>query len=185
MFKPIYCLYLSVDVELRKKLLNRRILINGGKNWLLYYVVTFVYADDYLVPIRMNVILFLVFLLSITLVNLDLDILTSHTSYWLKDAIYLTFSTIYEVFLLIVFWRIRPHVLIIDKKTHSSSLNNSHKLPIPLSDMLYQCDVCSKLSIDAINDTNTFRDLVKKYLSSMVGSGMFLLNKQCEDFSPQ
>ena len=62
-------------------------------------------------------------------------------------------------------------------KTHSSNLNNSHKLPILLSDMLYQCDEGSKLSIDVINDTNALRALVNEYLSSMVGSEMFLWNK--------
>ena len=62
-------------------------------------------------------------------------------------------------------------------KTQSSNLNNSHKLPIPLSDMLYQYDRCSKLYIDVINDTKALRTLVNEYLSSTVDSEMFLFNK--------
>ena len=167
----------SIDIELRKRLLNRRMPINGGRTWLLYCVVAFVYKDDDLVPIRMNVISFLLFLLPVTIVNLEVDISTSYTSYWLKNAFHLTCSPIYDIFPLINFWRIRPHVLIIDKKRHYYNLNNSHKLPILLSDMLYQCNGGSKLSIDMISGTNAFRALVKEYLLSTIGSGMlFCLN---------
>jgi len=149
-------------------------LFNGGRTWLLYCVVDFVYEDDDLVPIRMNVISFLFFILSVTIVNLDVDISISYTLYWLKNAFHLRCSIIYDNFPLVIFWRIIPHLLIIDKKTHCSNLNNSHKLPIPLSDMLHQCDEGSKLSIDVISDTNALRALVKEYLSSMIGSGMLL-----------
>ena len=45
------------------------------------------------------------------------------------------------------------------EETHSSSLNNSHKLPIPLSDMLYQYDGGFKFSINLINDTKALRAL--------------------------
>ena len=43
--------------------------------------------------------------------------------------------------------------------------------------MLYQYDGGSKLFIDVINDTNALRALVNEYLSSTVGSEMFLWNK--------
>ena len=62
-------------------------------------------------------------------------------------------------------------------KTHSSSRNNSHKLPIPFSDMLYQYDGGSKLWIDLINEANILRALVNDHLSPMVDSELFLLNK--------
>ena len=142
--------------------------------WLLYYVVGFVYEDDDLVPIRINVVYFLVILLSIITVNLEVDILTSHNSYRLNNAFHLTCSIIYDDSPLIIFWRIRPHVLIIDRNTYYSNLNNSHKLPIPLSDMLNQCDGGSKLSIGVISDAKALRALVKEYLPSTIGSGMLL-----------
>ena len=136
-YKPIYCLSSICWYWFREIWLNWHIFIIGRRIWWLYCVVAFRDDDDDFVPIRMYVIFFLVFLLSITALNLDVDILTSHTSYWLKNAFHLSFSTLIDVFPLIIFWRIRPHVFIIDKKTHSSSLNNLHTLPIPLSDMLY------------------------------------------------
>ena len=43
--------------------------------------------------------------------------------------------------------------------------------------MLYQYDGGFKLSIDVINDTNALRALVNEYVSSTVGSEMFLWNK--------
>ena len=43
--------------------------------------------------------------------------------------------------------------------------------------MVYQYEVGSKLSIDVINKANVLRALVNEYLSSTVGSEMFLLNK--------
>ena len=103
--------------------------------------------------------------------NLEVDVSTSHHLCGLKNAFHFTCSIIYDDFPLVIFLRIRPHVLIIDKKTYSSSLKNSHKLPINLSDMLYQYDGCYKLSIGAISDTNAFRVLVKENLSSTGGSG--------------
>ena len=48
---------------------------------------------------------------------------------------------------------------------------------MPLSDMLYQYDRGSKISIDVINDTNALRALANEYLSSTVGSEMFLWKK--------
>ena len=65
---------ISVDIELRKSLLHRRMIINGGRTWLLYCVVGFLYEDDDLVPIRMNTIFFPVIFLSIIRVNLEVDI---------------------------------------------------------------------------------------------------------------
>ena len=43
--------------------------------------------------------------------------------------------------------------------------------------MLYQYDGDSKLSINMINDTKALQALVNEYLSSKVGSEMFLWNK--------
>ena len=43
--------------------------------------------------------------------------------------------------------------------------------------MIYHYDGGFKLSIDVINDTNALRALVNEYLSSTVGSEMFLWNK--------
>ena len=43
--------------------------------------------------------------------------------------------------------------------------------------MLYEYDGGSKLSIDAINDTKALRVLVNEYLSTTVGTEIFLLNK--------
>ena len=43
--------------------------------------------------------------------------------------------------------------------------------------MIYQYNIGSKLSIDVINDTNVLRALANEYLSSTVGSEMFLWNK--------
>ena len=62
-------------------------------------------------------------------------------------------------------------------KSQSSSRNNSHKLPLPLLDMLYQYNGGSKLSVNVVNKTNVLRALVNEYLLSTVGSDMFLLNK--------
>ena len=75
------------------------------------------------------------------------------------------------------FCRIRPHVLIIDKDTQSSSQNNSHKLPIPLLDILNQYNEGSKLWIDVINEANVLQALVTEYLSPTVDSELFLLKK--------
>ena len=43
--------------------------------------------------------------------------------------------------------------------------------------MIYQYDGDSKLSINMINDTKALQALVNEYLSSKVGSEMFLWNK--------
>ena len=43
--------------------------------------------------------------------------------------------------------------------------------------MLYQYDGGFKFSINLINDTNALRALVNEYMSSTVGSEMFLWNK--------
>ena len=99
----------------------------------------------------------------------EVDISTSHNSYWLNNASHLRRSIVYDDFPLVIFWRIRPHVLIIDKKTYFYNLNNSHKLPTPFSESLYQYDGGSKLSIDVISGINTLRALVKEYLSSTIG----------------
>ena len=74
----------SLNIELRKTLIKSRILINGGRIWLLYCVVGFVFEDDYWVPIRMNAISFLFFILTVTIVNLEVNISTSYTLYWTK-----------------------------------------------------------------------------------------------------
>ena len=131
---------------------------------------SFRYEDDDLVPIRMNIMWFIVGLLSITILVLNIMVSLLMNSYWLKNIIHLSFSTEIHVFPLTFFWRIRPHVLIIDKNTQFSSRNNSHKLPLPY-------DGGSKISIDVINEANTLRDLVNEYLSFTVGSEIFLLNK--------
>ena len=108
-----------VSIELEKLWLNWRILINEGRTWVLYYGVAFRYEDDNFVPIRMNVMSFLIGLLSITILVLEIIISTLLNSYWLKNVIHLSFSTEIEVFPLTFFWRIRPHVIIIDLKTQS------------------------------------------------------------------
>ena len=120
---------------------------------------SFRYEDDDLVPIRMNIMWFIVGLLSITILVLNIMVSLLMNSYWLKNIIHLSFSTEIHVFPLTFFWQIRPHVLIIDKNTQSSSRNNSHELLLPLSDMLYQYDRGSKLSIDVINKVNILRVL--------------------------
>ena len=65
----------------------------------------------------------------------------------------------------------------IDKHTHFSSLRNSHKLPLPLSDSFYQNDGVTTRSIGMISDAKALRALVNEYLSSTTGSEMLLLNK--------
>ena len=143
----------------------------------LYCVVAFRYVDDDLVPIWMNVIFFAIGLLSIAILILDITISTLINSYWLKYIIYLFFSTDNDVFPLTFFWRIRPHVLNIDKHTQYSSRINSHKLPLSLLDILHKYDWGYKPSINVIKKTNALRALVNEYLSSTVGSEMSLLNK--------
>ena len=103
-----------VSIELEKLWLNWRILINEGRTWVLYYGVAFRYEDDIFIPIRMNVMSFLIGLLSIAILVLEIIISTLLNSYWLKNVIHLSFSIEIEVFPLTFFWRIRPHVIIID-----------------------------------------------------------------------
>ena len=105
---------ISVDIAITKLWLNGCILINRRRIWWLYYVVSFGYKDGDLVPIRMNVMFFLVGLLSITILVLDIICLTLLNSYWLRNIIHLFFSTENDVFPLTFIWRIRPYFLILD-----------------------------------------------------------------------
>ena len=50
-------------------------------------------------------------------------------------------------------------------------------MPIASSDMLYQYDGDSKLSIEEIGKANILRTLVNEYFSPSVDSEMFLFNK--------
>ena len=126
----------------------------------------------------MNVMFFLIYWLLTTILILTIAISTLLNSYWLKNVIHVSFSIEIDVFLLTFFWQIRPHIFSIEKNRQSSSLNNSHKLPLPLPDNLYQYNGSSKLSIDVINyEANTLWALVKEYLSSTTGSELLLLNK--------
>ena len=115
-FRPINLINIFVDIEFTQLWLNWDIFINRGRPWRLYYVVAFRYEGDELAPIRMNVMFFLVDLLSITILVLDTIILTLLNSYYLKNVIHLSFSAEIDVSLLTFFWWIRPHVLIIDYK---------------------------------------------------------------------
>ena len=82
-------------------------------------------------------------------------------------------------------WYISINFLLTDNTTcfyyrlkHTfSSLNNSRKLPLPLSDNLYQYDGDSKRSIHMINEAKALRALVNEYLSSTAGSKLLLSNK--------
>ena len=125
----------------------------------------------------MNVMFFLDCLLLGTSLILDIIYLTLLNSYWLINEIHWSFIIEIIIFPLNYFWRIRPYVFSIDKNTQSSSLSNSYKLPLPLSDMLYKNDGGSKVSIGVIIDAKTLRVLVNMYLLSTTCSELLLLDK--------
>ena len=127
----------------------------------------------------MNVRFFLINLSSITVLVLDIMISTLFNSYRLINIIDWSLTIEIYVILLTFFCRIRPHIFIIDNVTQSSSRNNSHKLPIPLPDILYQYDGDSKLWMVVINEANALGSLVNEYLSPTVDSELFLLEKNC------
>ena len=135
--------------------------INRKRTWWEYCVAGFGYDNDDLVPIRMNFMFFLVSLLS-TVWSLDIEDSTLFNLYWLRKIFHLSLEIEVDVFPLTFFCWIIPHFFIIDKKTQSWSRNNSHKLPIPLSDILYQYDGDYKLSIEEIKKANTLWALVNE-----------------------
>ena len=125
----------------------------------------------------MNVISLLEFLLSVPTLTLYLLISTIDNSYWLIKEIHCFIIIDNIIFSFTFFWQIKPHVFNIDRNTQSLSLNNSQKLPTPLSNTLYQNDGGSKLSINMICEAKVLRALVNEYLSSATGSELLLLNK--------
>ena len=164
-----------IDIELRKLWLNWRIFMKGGRTrklcscfnirrWRLRpdtnkcHVLSYVFIiNNRNINIRYNDF------------NITQFVLTR------KWNPLILFNRNWH-FLLAFFWRIRPHVYSIDKDTQSSSLNNSQKVPLPLSDKFYQYDGSSKLSIAVISDTKVLRVLVNMYLSFTTGSELLLLN---------
>ena len=63
------------------------------------------------------------------------------------------------------------------KHTYSSSLSNSYKLTLTLSDKLYQHDESFNVSIDVISEDKVLLTLVNEYASSTIDSEMLYLNK--------